>query len=201
MGRLLALRGWVMSDALAGVNGDAPLPLQRASMSVFDERDHRPSVYSLFTVSDGNAKVSVRLGYCDSLGNQRVQGVWETRFGSAGVALRPLGRLELLAQYMEGVASVRGASDVGFSGFYPLASVGSRGHRVSARYDSFRTADRDGSPFFREHGDGVTLAYLFEFGLHHRLGVESLFLHSHRPILFRGDPSDGGWQLSYRFRY
>jgi hypothetical protein len=26
-------------------------------------------------------------------------------------------------------------------------------------------------------------------------------LHSRRPMLSRTDPSDAGWQLSYRFRY
>jgi hypothetical protein len=202
MGRLLAVRGWVLSDALAGVNSDAPLPLKGATVSVFDERDHRPSLYSLATLADEREILSLRLGYFDSLGDQGTEGVWETRFGTAGVILRPIGRLELLAQYMEGVAMVRdAANDVGFSGFYALASFGYRNHRASVRYDVFRTNDLDGAPFFREHGDGVTLAYLFEFGLHHRVGFEYLFLHSRRPVLFRGDPSDSGWQLSYRFRY
>jgi hypothetical protein len=202
MGRLLAVRGWVLSDALAGVNSDAPLPLKGALVSVFDERDHRPSLYSLATLTDEREVLSLRLGYFDNLGDQGSTGVWETRFGTAGVILRPLGRLELLAQYMEGVAMVRGAAnDVGFSGFYALVSFGYRNHRASVRYDEFRTNDLDGAPFFREHGEGVTLAYLLEFGLHHRVGFEYLFLHSRRPILFRGDPSDDGWQLSYRFRY
>jgi hypothetical protein len=202
MGRLLAVRGWVLSDALAGVNSDAPLPVQNGAMSVFDERDHRPSLYSLATLTDEQEILSLRLGYFDTLGDQGTTGVWETRFGTAGVILRPIGRLELLAQYMEGVAMVRGAAnDVGFSGFYALVSFGYRNHRASVRYDAFRTNDLDGAPFFREHGDGVTLAYFFELGLRHRVGFEYVFLHSRRPILFRGDPSDDGWQLSYRFRY
>jgi hypothetical protein len=202
MGRLLALRGWVLSDALAGINGEAPLPVQGETLSVFDERDHRPSLYSLVTLTNERETAALRLGYFDTLGDQGIQGVWETRFGTAGVMLRPLGRLELLAQYLEGVTMVRGAArDVGFNGFYILASLGYRNHRASVRYDAFRTTDDDGSPFDREHGDGVTLAYFFEFGLHHRVGCEYLFLHSRRPRAFSGDPSDGGWQLSYRFRY
>lgn len=202
MGRLLAVRGWALSDALAGVNSDTPLPPKGVTMSVFDERDRRPSLYSLATLTDERAILSLRLGYFDTLSDQGTPGVWEARFGTAGMILRPIGRLELLTQYMEGVAMVRGAAnDVGFSGFYALASFGYRNHRASVRYDAFRTNDLDGAPFLREHGDGVTLAYFFEFGLHHRLGFEYMFLHSRRPILFRGDPSDDGWQLSYRFRY
>lgn len=202
MGRLLAVRGWVLSDALAGVNGTAPWPVKGAALSVFDEQDYRPSIYSLATLTDEREILSLRLGYFDSLGDQAVSGVWETRFGTAGAILRPLGRLELLAQYMAGKAMVRGAAnDIVFSGFYALASFGYRNHRASVRYEAFRTNDLDGAPFLREHGDGVTLAYLFEFGLHHRVGFEYLWLHSRRPLLFRGDPSDDGWQLSYRFRY
>lgn len=202
MGRLLAVRGWVLSDALSGVNSGLPLPVQNVAMSVFDERDHRPALYSVATLTTEQETLSLRLGYFDNLGDQGTAEVWETRFGTAGVILRPIGRLELLAQYMQGVAMVRdAANDIGFNGFYALASFGYRSHRASVRYDRFRTSDRDEAPFFREHGDGVTLAYFFEFGLHHRVGFEYMFLHSRRPILAPGDPSDGGWQLSYRFRY
>lgn len=201
-GRLLAVRGWVMSDTLVGVNSELPLPMRRGSVSAFDERDDRPSLYSLVALTNERETLSFRLGYFDTLGDQNVQGVWETRFGTAGVILRPIGRLEVLAQYLEGVTMVRGsAHDVGFSGFYTLVSLGYRNHRVSVRYDAFRTNDLDGAPSDREHGDGVTLAYLFEFGLHHRLGVEYLFLQSQRQGVLFGDPPDGGWQLSYRFRY
>lgn len=201
-GHVLAVRGWVMSDALVGINSDLPLPMRRGSVAAFDERDNRPSLYSLATLTNERETFSFHLGYFDTLGDQRVQGVWETRFGTAGMIWRPIGRLEVLAQYLEGVTMVRGsACDVGFSGWYALASWGYRRHRVSVRYDAFRTKDSDGAPSYRERGDGGTFAYLFELGLHHRLGVEYLFLQSHHHGAFIGDPSDGGWQLSYRFRY
>jgi hypothetical protein len=202
LGRLLALRGWVFSDGVSGVNSDLTLPQRVPSSSVFDERDHRPAIYALFTLSDERERAELKLGYFDTLGDRETTGVWETRFGTVGAIVRPFGRVELLAQYLEGAALVyNSAADVGFSAFYTLLSVGYRGHRLSARYDLFRTTDLDGAPFLREHGDGITLAYLFEFGLHHRVGVEYIFLHSRRPALFPGDPADGGWQLSYRFRY
>ena len=74
--------------------------------------------------------------------------------------------------------------------------------RLSARYDVFRVHDQDGAPrFSEERGDGVTLAYLFEFGLHHRVGFEYIFAHSHHPSFLGPDPSDDSWQLSYRYRF
>lgn len=53
----------------------------------------------------------------------------------------------------------------------------------------------------REHGQALTFAYLVEIGLRHRLGIEYLRLTSHRPATGFDDPSDGGWQFSYRYRY
>lgn len=201
-GRMLALRGWVLSDYLPGVNSDLPLPARGQRMAVFNERDHRPALYTLFTLQAPRNWGQVILGYFDNLGDQGTEGVWETRFGTVGAALHPLARVEFLSQYMVGTGRVRNRpTDIAFSAFYSLLSVQYRGHRVSARYDVFRTGNRDRPPSFREHGDGVTLAYLFEFGLHHRVAFEYIFLHSRRPAVRPPDPSDGGWQLSYRFRY
>jgi hypothetical protein len=111
--------------------------------------------------------------------------------------------MDFLVQYLEGRAHVRApANDTGLSAFYVLLSYHHRGHRVSVRYDNFQLHDLDAvPPGTREHGDGVTLAYFFEFGLHHRVGFEYMFLHSYRPARLGTDPSDDGWQISYRFRY
>jgi hypothetical protein len=202
MGQLLAERGWVLSDYLSGVNSNLPLPRQRVRMSVFDEQDHRPSLYVGFTLNDPRQRGELRAGYFDNLGDQGTRGVWETRFGTFGALLRPLARVELLLQYLVGETHTRvNAWDTSFNAFYALLSFRYRDHRLSARYDVFRAHDLDGPPFSRERGDGVTLAYLFEFGLHHRVAFEYIFLHSRRPASFRSDPSDDGWQLSYRYRY
>lgn len=202
MGRLLAVRGWVLSDALSGINSDLPLPARGVRLSVFDERDHRPSVYTWLTLSDPRKRGELSLGYFDNLGDQSAKGVWETRFGALGAIFHPLAQMDVLLQYLLGETRTRGvAGDSSFNAFFALLSYHYRRHRVSARYDVFRVHDRDGVPFTRERGDGVTLAYLFEFGLHHRVGFEYIFLHSHRPVRGRADPADDGWQLSYRFRY
>jgi len=201
MGHLLAVRGWILSDMLAGINSDAPLPELGQQVPVFDERDHRPSIYSLVSLKDSRERVEFSLGYFDTLGNQNTQGVWETRLGTTGIILRPFAHVEFLSQYMEGVTQSKATCDISFSAWYGLLSFPYRGHRLSIRYDFFRTNDLDGAPFYREHGDGVTLAYLFEFGLHHRVGFEYIWLHSRYPLFSDADPSDSGWQLSYRFRY
>ncbi|MGH8007372.1 MAG: hypothetical protein ACREQ3_10215 [Candidatus Binatia bacterium] len=202
LGKLLAVRGWVLSDYLSGVNGDLPLPQRGERLSVFDERDHRPAVYLWFTASDSQNRGELRFGYFDNLGDQGTRGVWETRFGTLGAIVHPLARMDLLVQYLVGETRTRSTpSDSALSAFYALLSYHYRGHRLSARYDVFRVGDLDGAHATRERGDGVTLAYFFEFGLHHRVGVEYTFLYSRRPARLRSDPSDDGWQLSYRFRY
>ncbi|MGE0821705.1 MAG: hypothetical protein AB7G75_02380 [Candidatus Binatia bacterium] len=204
MARLLAPRGWVMSDYLTGINSDLPLahPGRADNVSVFDERDHRPALYTRLSVSDTRNRGELSFAYFDNLGDQDTLGVWKTRFGTLGALFRPLANVDLLAQYMGGTARSRAANcDVLLQAFYVLFSVHHRGHRFSVRYDDFRIDDLDGPPSYRERGDAVTLAYLFEFGLSHRVAFEYIFLHSRRAMPVRFDPSDSGWQLSYRFRY
>src|SRR6185436_14274321 len=74
MARLLALRGWAMGDNLSGINTNYP------RWRVFDERDHRPAVYSMVTLSDRQEIASLKVGHFDNLGDQSVAGVWHTRF-------------------------------------------------------------------------------------------------------------------------
>ena len=202
-GWLLAERGWVLSDALRGVNSVFPLPRPGVKSFVFDERDYRPAVYFEFNVSEAQKRAELKLGYFDNLGDQDTTGTWATRFGNFGAILRPLARVDLLLQYLIGETHTYVARwDSSFSAFYALLSYHYRGHRFSARYDVFRVHDLDGGPrWSRDRGDAVTLAYLFEFGLHHRVGFEYIFAHSRHPSLSHSDPSDGGWQVSYRFRY
>ncbi len=203
MARLLAPRGWVLSDYQSGINSDLPhTPRGTPDTSVFDERDNRPALYSRVSLSDTQNRGELSLGYYDNMGDQATRGVWRTRFGTVGAVLHPHANIDLLAQYLGGSAQSRaGNCDILLHAFYLLASFHYREHRLSVRYDSFRTDDTDGPPAYREHGDAFTLAYLFSFGLSHRIGFEYMFLHSHRTQPVRSDPSDGGWQLSYRFRY
>ena len=107
-----------------------------------------------------------------------------------------------MVQYLRGKALVRATSnDSSLRAFYALLSHHYKGHRFTVRYDEFRVNDLDGGNSTRESGDGVTVAYLYEWGLRHRLGVEYIWLNSDRPLSAVPEPSQDGWQLSYRFRY
>ena len=202
MGALLAQRGWVLSDYLAGVNVELPLPARGRTTSVFDERDHRPAVYARAVLADRQETVVLQAGYFDNLTEQDQTGGWATRFGTIGALAHPLPRVTILAQYLEGATSTRvNDFDSAFRAVYALLSLDYRRHRLTARYDFFRIDDRDGPPITREHGDALTFAYLVEIGLRHRLGIEYMRVTSHRPATGFDDPSDGGWQFSYRFRF
>lgn len=134
VGRLLAVRGWVLSDAQLGINSRVPLPARGIRPSIFDEQDSRPALYTLFTISDERERAALRLGYFDNLGDQGKTGVWETRFGTVGALFHPLPQLDLLVQYLEGTARVRTlANDTGLSAFYALLSCHSRGPRCRLR--------------------------------------------------------------------
>lgn len=202
-GWLLPERGWVLSDALTGVNSTLPLPRPGIQSSVFDERDSRPALYMTVTVNEPRHRAELKVTYFDNLGDQGTTGTWATHFGTVGAILHPLAKMDVLLQYAVGETHTHVAAwDSSFEAFYALLSYHHRGHRFTARYDVFRVHDLDGGPqWSRDRGDAFTLAYLFEFGLRHRVGFEYIFAHSHHPSLSYSDPSDDGWQLSYRFRY
>jgi hypothetical protein len=200
-GTLLARRGWVLSDFLAGINSVLPLPSPFADVDVFDERDGRPALYAGGTVGDPWKIGKLQLGVFDNLGNLNVKGVWETRYLVAGVALQPLPGLDILFQYLIGktVSAAPGLSST-IQALYPLVSYRWREHRVAFRYDDFRVQDEDGPPAnTRERGHAFTVSYLFEFWLRHRVGFEYITVSSDRVGV--SAPGDDGWQVSYRFRY
>lgn len=201
-GILLAQRGWVLSDWLAGINSVMPLPAGGVT-NEFDERDGRPALYGGASVRDPWKIGELRVGYFDNLGDLSVPGVWATRYGTAGVALAPLQGLDVLFQYLVGTTQTRGSGfDCTVQAFYPLITYRWHAHRLTVRYDNFRVQDHgDGPPYSRERGAAVTVAYMFEFWLRHRIGVEYVTVDSHRPNRGVPDPSDDTWQLSYRFRY
>jgi hypothetical protein len=199
MGILLARRGWVLSDFLNGINSEFSLPGGGEGYG-FDERDGRPALYAGAAVGDPWKIGKLQAGYFDNLGNLAVEGVWEMRYGVAGVALQPIAGLDVLFQYLIGKTETRTnnfSSTV--QAFYPLISYRWRTHRVTFRYDDFRVQDEDGPPNTRERGHAFTVSYLFEFGLRHRVGFEYITVDSTRAGV--SPPGDDGWQVSYRFRY
>ena len=202
IGRILALRGWVMGDTLAGINGTLALPGHSDRTSIFNDRDHRPAVYSWLSVGDVGEVASARLGVVDNRGDESSPGVWHTHFTTLGIVLHPYHRIDVLAQYLEGAARVRSpANDSAMSAFYTLVSYHTLRQRVSVRYDSFRVHDLDGGPNTNEHGHAVTTSYFIELGLRSRIAFEYIWLRSYREATGVVNPTPDGWQLSYRFRY
>jgi hypothetical protein len=146
--------------------------------------------------------VALHVGYFDNLAEQRPDNGWSTRFGTVGALAHPLPHVTLAAQYMEGETNTRvNDFDSAFRAVYALLSLDYRRHRFTTRYDFFRVDDHDGGPITREDGWALTFAYMLEIGLRHRVAIEYLRVTSHRPATGFDDPSDGGWQFSYRFRY
>lgn len=201
MGILLAQRGWVMSDWLSGINSKLPLLGPAGDTHVFDEIDGRPAIYGAVHAEDAHRILHARFGYFDNLGDLSDEGVWETRYGTASLGIQPVPGLDLLIQALVGRTATRtNRFESTISAVYPLVSYRYRGHRCTVRYDHFRVDDDDSSPSTHERGNAVTVAYMFEFWLRHRVAVEYVWIDSERagePT----DPSDNGWQLSYRFRY
>ncbi len=201
-GRLLALRGWVLGDGLSGLNSDLALPNRTDRTEVFDERDDRPAGYGWLSLSDAQEIATLKVGYFDNGGDQDEPGVWHTRFSVVGLVLHPHPNIDVLAQYMDGTGRVREPSnDSSLRAYYGLVSWHSKRHRVSVRYDEFRLHDLDGPPITEEDGHGVTLAWLYQFGLRHRVAAEYIWLDSVRAANGIVNPTPDGWQLSYRFRY
>lgn len=201
LGRLLALRGWAMGDSLSGLNSDLPLPSGERT-DIFDERDHRPAAYAWLTLGDARERATLRVGYFDNRGDQATAGVWNTHFSTVGVVLHPHPRLDLVVQYLEGEARIGDrTNDSDMRAFYALLSHHRGGHRISVRYDEFRVEDVDQGNPTAERGDGITAAYFLGLGLRHRIGLEYIWLDSRRPSRVPPEPSQDGWQVSYRFRY
>ena len=201
LGKIIAARGWTLGDDISGANADLPLP-NGTRTEIFYEKDNRPALYTWITLGDAGERATLKLGYLDNLGDQAKGGVWHTRVGTVGAILHPAPRTDFLVQYLRGEALVRATTnDSSLTGFYALLSHHYQGLRLTARYDEFRIHDLDGGNPTQEHGDAVTLACLYEWGLRHRVGAEYVWLDSNRPASVVPEPMQDGWQLSYRFRY
>lgn len=201
LGRLLALRGWVLGDGLSGFASELPLP-NGTRTEIFDERDDRPAGYALVTISDPGERGALKVGYFDNRGDENADGSWNTHFATAGVVLHPLQNLDLVAQYLDGTALVRDTTnDSDIRAYYALLSYRHHAHRATVRYDWFRVEDLDDGNSTSEQGDGITAGYAFEWGLRQRIAVEYTWLDSKRPSNAQSERSHDGWQLSYRFRY
>ena len=200
-GRLIAVRGFTMGDQLSGVNGDLPLP-NGTRTDIFDERDGRPAAYLLGTLGDSEERATLTLGALDNGGDQDEPGVWRTRLATLGASFHPHPSVDVVLQYLDGEARVRETTnDSDLEAYYGLISLHQRNHRFTVRYDHFSVEDVDGGNPTSERGEAFTAAYIYQWGLRHRIGLEHVWLDSRRPDDAPLELSSDGWQLSYRYRY
>ena len=205
-GSLLAWRGWALQDRQTGAADWLPLaPI--ASLREGGVFEEQPPWVQPFVEVDGrlgwyaggswtrSGAFAINGLYFDNRGKETVsdgfQYAWRTSFADAGLRLQLPGRVEILGQHMRGRArmertpSGQYAVDARFRTSYGLASVAFGRHRLTARYDSFRVADRD---VFRveddndEEGHAWTGAYVFRTGQSHTLVLEALRIESDRPM-------------------
>jgi hypothetical protein len=205
-GTFLGWRGWSIHDRQTGfgdrlaypeIPGMGPGgPFQRNARWVepMVEIDGRVGRYAAATVKRSGLYEARALRY-DNRGLQTVfdgkQYAWMTRFNSFGLRVELPGRVHVLGQYMNGETHMgrtpagEEAVVVPFYAAYGLVSVPVRRHRLSVRYDWFRTEDEDVLTDIDPNGeDGTawTACYAFEATRALRFAAEVIRVESDRTV-------------------
>lgn len=205
-GTLLGWRGWAIHDrqtgfgdrlaypVIPGMGPGLPFELNARWVEPFVEIDGRIGWYAGAAMRRAGAFEARALRY-DNQGERTVfdgkQYAWETRFNAFGLRVELPGRVHVLGQYMDGATYMgrtpagEDAVDVPFTTAYALVSVPARRHRLSLRYDWFRTEDHDVLTGFDpndEKGSAWTACYAFEATSRLRLAVEVIRLESDRTV-------------------
>jgi hypothetical protein len=210
-GALLAWRGWTLGDRISTLGEPLPLPplvtLEPGGPFADQRDDGTLPVHELDAHLGFHARARftrpgvavVQAAYTDNLGDRglhRGQYSWATRFAQVGVQLQLGKAVTLVAEGMvgdTGMGPVTGPRvDTRFRAAYALVSGEAKGLRLSARLDSFRNRDRDGTAEPNdEDGWSFTLAAFWRPRPFVRLGVEYLELRADRPAAaFSGQDPD-----------
>lgn len=233
LGALLAWRGWAMGDRLSVPGEVLPIP-SHSSLSdgaVFGaQRDSGTKPFG--SDLDDNPGYAARFGvdiegrwvfqgnWVDNRADRQLYGgdyAWETDFISLGSELELIGGFTFIGEYMKGKTGMGIASpgnghvQLDFQSYYGLLTWFYEGWRVTGRLDDFQTEDRDfevagfNADLNDEDGDGLTLAVIWEFLDHWRIGLEWLELDVHRAAITPGGRRyfDGGeaWTLEIRYAF
>jgi hypothetical protein len=227
-GTLLAWRGWAIHDrqtgfgdalAYAPVPGMGPgQPFERNARWVEPtvEVDGRIGWYAGARFSRQGV-FEARALHLDNRAVQTVfdgwQYAWLTRFDAFGLRLELPHRIRVLAQHLQGETHM-GRTPAGdeavlvpFRASYGLVSVPVRRHRLSLRYERFRTDDED--VFLAldpnaERGSAWTACYAFEASQRQRLAFEVIQVDADRVLhrvlrLPRGKETllQTSWRISF----
>jgi hypothetical protein len=223
-GSVLAWRGWSIHDREPGLVDRLPLPRlsnflpggsavgQADHVEPFEEVDHRLGVYASASVTvedDLRFKLLLYGNNADDLAFDGRQYAWNTRFGAVSAAARVGEDWEVVAQAMAGNTTMAtfpafSVVDNDISSAFVLISREWNRHRFSARLETFDVHDRDWTPDDpnAEHGQALTLAYVFRPNTNQRLTFEALRVSSSRARrLDFGLPArarETQFQISYR---
>lgn len=227
-GSLVSYRGWALHDIKSGLSEDLPIPPlprrepggifypnQAPLVSPFREIDNRLGVYGGLSLRRAANELRL-LRYDNRADETRVedrQWAWDTRFTAAGVRYFLPARLELNAQWLQGITQM-GRNPAGeapiddrFTAWYVLITRSAGRGRLTARFDNFEVDDRNGPSNGNdaETGFATTLAYSFEIRDRQVLTAEWLHSESDRPSRPEfGEPesvTENLFQLNYRLRF
>jgi hypothetical protein len=154
----------------------------------------------------------VQLAHVNNRGDRREyreEYAWQTRFNIASGELTTARHTTISAEYGWGSTGMGFAPqahvDLTFGAWYALISQPLGQNRISARYDSFQTIDRDHSfaENNTEHGRAWTVAWFLEPRSSVRLGAEFAFLSARRIAAAESgfDPNTDGRTLTLEARY
>jgi hypothetical protein len=186
-GRLLAERGFTMTDRPSTLFGDLGSP----PVSFYHEVDHKPGYYGGLSWRHHD-RLEIRALRYDNRADPSADtgsGVyaWRTRFTSAGARLEPDPHWTFIAQYLDGNTVVApedyGQFLIDFRAAFGLASFEWGSERLSARYDTFRTHQVSGfhAPPSNQDGHAWTFAWTRDLGEHWQFVAEWLRAFSSFP--------------------
>jgi hypothetical protein len=186
-GRLLAERGFAMTDRPSTLFGDLGSP----PVSFYQEVDHRPGYYGGLSWRHHD-RLEIRALRYDNRADPAAQtesGVyaWHTRFTSAGARLEPDEHWTFIAQYLDGNTAVDpddfGNFLMNFRAAFGLASFEWGAERLTARYDTFRTHQVSGhfGPSSNDDGHAWTFAWTRDLGEQWQFVAEWLRVFSSFP--------------------
>ncbi len=224
-GALLGWRGWSLGSRLTTYGEVLPLP---PLFSLRDPRafaDQRRDGTNPFGPDlDGRTGITARvrmqiperalvqLAHIDNRGDRREyrkEYAWQTRFNIASGEITTVRHATIAAEYGWGSTGMGFAPaalvNLNFAAWYALISQPLGRNRLSARYDGFRTIDRDHSfaENNTEHGRAWTLAWFFEPRPSVRLGAEFASVSARRIAAAESgfDPNTDGRTLTLEARY
>lgn len=228
-GTLLAWRGWSFHDRLTGYDEVMPLPTLDSLApggGFYKQRDdgtlpfgsdlddeYGTAYYIRYMRPD---KFVLQWTRYDNNGDRglyhsgpQYEYVWETSFDLYALEAQLSPSLTVLGEWMTGETGMGFPGSpwvqADFDSAYLMASWTFGNFRLSTRYDTFETVDRDGYSGSRpnEDGEAITVALLWDGSDRIRVGLEAIDVSGDRPDVFEQPLSASldATAYSFEFRY